>query len=243
MWLNSPGNKALFLDRFAPDAALKPRTYSLIIQFVPLHFRPDSNPDLCDTEEANQLPRNTILRARWIKPAYQRAPGQTCGHMLAVMTRPADANAILTNSLVICQKQVYAEKCKKEPTRCLECHGWGHMSYDCQQPFSVCSTCTGRHCTSDCANHDKPCCVSCRMEGHASWDQRCPVFLNKCQDMDARMTENQMPYYPTGDPWTHTLRPPKSAPPVPKLVQPQPRTQPRTTGVKQVAGSSRQQAY
>jgi hypothetical protein len=136
VWLNSSGNKAPFLDRFAPDAALKPRTYSLVIQFVPLHFRPDSNPDLRDTEEVNQLPRNAILRARWIKPAYRQAPGQTCGHVLAVMTRPMDANAILTNGLVICQKRVYAEKCKKEPTRCLKCHGWGHMSYDCQQPFS-----------------------------------------------------------------------------------------------------------
>ena len=81
------------------------------------------------------------------------------------------------------------------------------------------------------------------MEGHASWDRQCPVFLNKCQDMDARMTENQMPYYPTGDPWTHALRPPKPAPPVPKPVQPQPRTQTGTTGTKQAAGSSRQQAY
>ena len=104
VWLNSPGNKAPFLDRFAPDAALKPQTYSLVIQFVLLHFRPNTNPDLCNTEEANQLPRNAILWAQWIKPAYQWAPGQTCRHMLAVMTRPADANAILTNGLVICQK-------------------------------------------------------------------------------------------------------------------------------------------
>ena len=38
------------------------------------------------------------------------------------------------------------------------------------------------------------------MDGHPSWDRRCPAFLNKCHDMDMRMTENQMLYYPTADP-------------------------------------------
>ena len=40
-WLNQPDNRADFLGRFALDAALKPRTYSLVVQFVPLQFRPD----------------------------------------------------------------------------------------------------------------------------------------------------------------------------------------------------------
>ena len=61
------------------------------------------------------------------------------------MTRLEDANAVLTDGLIICQKHVYAENCKKEPTQCLKCHGWGHLSYDCQQPFSTCGTCAGRH--------------------------------------------------------------------------------------------------
>ena len=169
-WLDSPGNKASFLNQFAPDAALKPRTYSLVIQFVPLHFQPDNDSDLRDIETVNQLPSNAILRARWIKPAYWRALDQTCSHVLTVMTRPEDANMILTNGLVICQKRVYTEKCKKEPTRCLKCHGWGHMSYDCQQPFSVCGTCAGCHRTPDCNNRDRTHCVSCGVEGHASWD-------------------------------------------------------------------------
>ena len=46
-WLSRPANKANFLHRFAPDATLKPWTYSLVVQFVPLQFRPDSEPKLC----------------------------------------------------------------------------------------------------------------------------------------------------------------------------------------------------
>ena len=137
------------------------------------------------------------------------------------MTHPEDVNKVLTDGLVICQKRVYAEKCKKEPTRYLKCHGWGHMSYDCQQPFSTCGTCASHHRTSDCTNRGRPRCVSCHMDGHLSWDWQCPTFLNKCHDMDTRMTENQMLYYPTANSWTHTLQPPKPTPPalVPSQTQ------------------------
>ena len=63
--------------------------------------------------------------------------------------------------------------------------------------------------------------------------------------MDARMTENQMPYYPTSDPWTHALRPPKPTPPTLKPTQPQPQqhAQPRATGAKQTAASGQRRAY
>ena len=115
------------------------------------------------------------------------------------MTCPEDANAVLTDGLIVFQKHVYADKCKKEPTQCLKCHSWGHLSYDCQQPFSTCGTCASHHRTPECTNCDRPRCVSCRMDGHPSCDCRCPAFLNKCHNMDMRMTENQMPYYPTAD--------------------------------------------
>ena len=104
-WLSQLDNRADFLGRFAPDATCKPCTYSLVVQFVPLQFRPDDEARLHDIEETNALPRNAILCARWIKPVYHRALDQTCRHVLAVMTRPEDANSVLTNGLVICQKR------------------------------------------------------------------------------------------------------------------------------------------
>ena len=242
-WLSGSFAKAAFLGRFAPEAALKSRTYSLVIQFVPLHFKPGDVNELRALEDLNGLPPNALLRARWIKPPYRRAAEQTCGHVLAVMTRPEDANKILTDGLIVCQKRVYAEKCKKEPTRCLKCHGWGHMSYDCQQPFSVCGTCAGRHRTPECCNRDKPRCTSCHVDGHPSWDRRCPTFLSKCHEMDARLTENQMPYYPTADPWTHVLRPLKPAPLAPESSQAQRRPWSRTAGATRPTSGSQPRPY
>ena len=177
-WLGGSLARATFLGRFAPDAAFKSRTYSLVVQFVPLHFKPDDSNKLHTLEELNGLPTNAFLQAHWIKPLYHRAAEQTCRHVLAVMTRPKDANKILTDGLIICQKRVCAEKCKKEPTHCLKCHGWGHLSYDCQLPYSICGTCSSRHRTPECSNRDKPHCTSCHVDGHPSWDRRCPVFLS-----------------------------------------------------------------
>ena len=214
-WLNAPTNKVAFISRFAPEAALKLHTYSLVIQFVPLHFKPDRETEIRGLEEDNKMPTDSIQRAHWIKPAYQRAPEQTCGHLLVVMSGPESANKVLTDRLIICQKRVYAEKCKKEHTRCLKCHGWGHLSYDYQQLFSMCRTCAGHHCTSECKDGSRPQCVSCGTNSHPSWDRQCPIFLHKCAEMDSRLTENQMPFFPTAEPWTHALHPPKPAPLMP----------------------------
>ena len=51
--------------------------------------------------------------------------------------------------------------------------------------------------------------MSCGIEGHASWSRLCPVFVQKCEEMNGRLTENNMPYFPTDEPWTHVLQPPK----------------------------------
>ena len=162
-------------------------------------------------EKDNGLPDGSLLRARWIKPAHRRARNQTCSHVILIASAADTANKILTNGLVICQKRVYAEKCKKEPTRCLKCQGWGHLSFDCKLTQDTCGTCAGRHRTANCTPGSRPRCVSCGIEGHTSWSRSCPVFIQKCDEMNGRLIENAMPYFPTNEPWTHIMQPPKPA--------------------------------
>ena len=113
-WINSPDNRASFLGQFAPDATVKERAFSLVVQFVPLHFRPDRDSDVRQIEEDNGLPSGAVLRARWIKPPHRRALDQTCGHAIFVVSKPEVANKVLTHGLIVLQKHVYTEKCKKE---------------------------------------------------------------------------------------------------------------------------------
>ena len=150
-----------------------------------------------------------------------------------MFTNPEVANKVLTNGIIICQKQVYAEKCKKKPTRCLKCQGWSHMSYACPQTYDTCGTCSNRHRTSACVNPNKLHFVSCNTNTHASWDRSCPSFLHRCDEMDDRLPENLMPYYPTAEPWTHVSQPPKT--PAPTLILPQPANLPGTEGWKTVS--------
>ena len=159
-----------------------------------------------------------IQRARWIKPISRWSPAQTCGHVILSSTSPDTANEALAHSLFIFQKKVYAEKCKKEPLRCLKCHGWGHLASDCSAAFDTCGTCAQHHRMDTCKNTVH--CVSCSMVGHASWARACPVFQRKCNKMNDRLEDNNMPYFPTAESWMQVREPPKVVYVMPPLPQP-----------------------
>ena len=155
-----------------------------MVQFVPLSFRPGREADLQEIEEVNGVEVGGILKARWIKPVARCAPSQVCGHVILSFLSPQSANNVLANGLFMCQKKVYAEKCKREPLQCLKCHGWNHMAATCPQQFDICNTCAQQHCTVDCVQLDNPHCVSCDCDGHASWDRACPTFMQKCTELN-----------------------------------------------------------
>ena len=108
-----------------------------------------------------------IDRAKWLNPVNRYLPSQTCGHALITFNSLEVANRVLTDGLIACQKQLYAEKCKKEPTQCLKCQGWGHLSYACPQLYD---TCGDWHRTSACTNMNRLHCASCKTHTHTSWD-------------------------------------------------------------------------
>ena len=70
----------------------------------------------------NGFDKGDVTKGRWIKPVARCSPSQTCRHLILSFSCPIPANSILSYGLVICHKKVYAEKCKKEPLRCLKCH-------------------------------------------------------------------------------------------------------------------------
>jgi hypothetical protein len=144
-WINEAQHRVRFTAALAPDVRIKARLFPLMIQFIPLHFGPNKDNELRHVEGTNRLPHGAIDRAKWIKPVYHRSPHQTCRHALITFTSLEVTNRVLTNGLIVCQKRVYAEKCKKEPTRCLKCQGWSHLSYTCPQVYDTCGMCGGRH--------------------------------------------------------------------------------------------------
>jgi hypothetical protein len=209
-WIQSDKIRETFQSHLHKSTSIKPRLYHAIVQFVPLTLRPENPTDLRKIEESNDLEAGTITKARWIKPISRRKPSQTCGHLICSFSTAKSANETLANGLFICQKKVYAKKCKKEPLRCLKCHGWNHMASECTKIQDSCGTCAHNHRTAECTNHERPRCIPCNTDSHSSWDRSCPTFPRKCGELNEGMEENQMPYYPTREPWTQVREPPKT---------------------------------
>ena len=132
--------------------------------------------------------------------------------MIFSFTTLQAANDALACGLYVCHKKVYAEKCKREPLCYLKCHRWGHLAYSCPAPTDMCGTCALRHRTDTCVNQDKLHCVSCGIVGNASWDRSCPVFQWHCQELNDRMEDNSLPYFPTAEVWTQVREPLKTTP-------------------------------
>ena len=126
-WFTDAAIRSSFLEMLHPGATIKSRDYHIVVQFVPLTFKHDNDEYLREVEDVNGILKGSLVKARWIKPAARQTPQQTCGHAIFSFSSPQSANEVLTGGLFICQKKVYAAKCRKEPLWCLKCHEWGHM--------------------------------------------------------------------------------------------------------------------
>ncbi|KAF8816723.1 hypothetical protein BYT27DRAFT_7010626, partial [Phlegmacium glaucopus] len=100
-------------------------------------------------------------------------------------------------------------KHKKEPIRCLKCQGWNHVASECMSSTDICGTCGIRgHRTSSCDNSNATHCRSCDADDHTSWFRDCPTFIRKCKEYNSKHPENDLPYYPSLEPWTWVAGPP-----------------------------------
>ncbi|KIJ98003.1 hypothetical protein K443DRAFT_104676 [Laccaria amethystina LaAM-08-1] len=205
-WLASKPNAEAFLQELGEsEASFKTRSYNVVAYFVPLSLDTNSEKDRSEIEETNSIPKDGLMKLRWIKPPVRRHKDQLFGHVIVTFSDADSANRAIVNGLSICHKRVSAAKCKKEPIRCLKCQGWDHVASECviSKEVNVCGTCGGRdHWTSKCVQQGTIYCTSCKAHDHTSWDRCCPTFLRKIDDLNARDPANDLPFYPAKEPWT-----------------------------------------
>ena len=206
-WVQEPGNEETFANAFSKGAHIREREYNLVAPRVPLTFEPENAKHLREIEETNSLPPNSIRKARWIKPAERRRPGQTHAYAIITITSVNTANKLIKDGLGICSSFIRPTKLKHEPTQCMKCRRWGHFADKCLQMEDTCGTCGGKHRTSLCNNKDKRHCISCGSNFHASWDRTCPDFIKRCAFIDERNPDNNMPFFPAEEDWTLVTRP------------------------------------
>jgi hypothetical protein len=206
-WLRQPEIEEAFLSKLAKDAYVKERPHNVLLRGVPIIFDPSSVTHLREIEETNNLPKYSLLKARWIKPEGRRRRGQTHAHATAAIALVETANKLIKEGLEICGVRIRPEKLKQEPIQCLRCRRWGHFATNCQEPNDTCGTCGEAHRTNLCKNTERKHCVSCRTNSHTSWDRECPEFIRRCKLYDENHPENKMVYFPTDEAWTLTTRP------------------------------------
>ena len=54
-WINEAQHRLMFTEVLAPGDRVKTRLFPLVIQFIPLHFRPDKDNELRHDENINKL--------------------------------------------------------------------------------------------------------------------------------------------------------------------------------------------
>ena len=208
-WIQNTKVESDFVTEIAPDATITKRVFPILAPRIPLTFDPSNGEHLREIEECNNLSSGTIEKARWIKPAYRRAPGQMAAHAILTINDIKLANSCIRDGITICGLQVRPSRLKHEPMQCMKCRKWGHFAGSCIAPKDTCGTCGGEHRTNDCSCRDKLSCVSCRSSEHASWDRDCPEFRRRCDQFDENYPENNLPYFPTEEDWTLIQRPNK----------------------------------
>ena len=208
-WLQNTKVEFDFVIEIAPDATITKRVFPILVPRIPLTLDPSNEKHLREIEECNNFPTGTIEKARWIKPAYRRAPGQTAAHAILTLKDINTANTCIRDGISICGLRVRPSRLKHEPMQCMKCRKWGHFAGSCIAPKDTCGTCGGEHRTNDCTCRDKLACVSCKSSEHASWDRDCPEFRRRCDQFDENYPENNLPYFPTAEDWTLIQRPSK----------------------------------
>ena len=115
-WLASKMNTEAFLRELGEsEASFKTRSYNVIAYYVPLNLDTNSEKDRREIEEANGIPKDILMKIRWIKPPTRRRVDQHLGHAIITFSDTETANRAIVNGLSICHKRVSVAKCRKEP--------------------------------------------------------------------------------------------------------------------------------
>ncbi|KAJ6481018.1 hypothetical protein C8R45DRAFT_831683, partial [Mycena sanguinolenta] len=79
-WIRVPRRIAAFLAGMGGTSIYRPRSFSCVVEFVPVTFDPELGRAFETIEDANGLDRGEITQARFIKPLARRHPGQRSAH-------------------------------------------------------------------------------------------------------------------------------------------------------------------
>ena len=89
------------LPEFSPKVRIQPRTYAVILQFIPCtgQFDPSADSHLHKIEIENDILPNSITFASWCKFLEKRSPIQKTATLKVLCTSPEAANLFITGHI------------------------------------------------------------------------------------------------------------------------------------------------
>jgi hypothetical protein len=213
-WLRTPEAKARLEGQFDSTVSFRTRTYTLVLEYLPIHLQIYDENFLDGITNENQLPPDSLTSIRWIKPPTRRSQEQRKAFALLQVADAPTANNILRDGICVDNERISVRKDRKEPIRCAKCQRYGHIARNCSDESDTCGTCGEQHRSSSCNAYRTTRCVNCRNSNHTSWSRKCPEFIRRCEILDERYPENKMPYFPTEAAWTHIINPSRPSRPI-----------------------------
>jgi hypothetical protein len=208
-WLRGEDTANTFIGQLGGTSTMKTRPLNTVVEFIPITFNPDAFGTFGEVEKASGLPRGSIVSARYFKPPHCRTPQQKNAHAIFGFTTREVANHVIEHGIFVESKQVSVRKLNQEPKRCVKCQqvGGNHVAAECKSIHDTCARCGEMHKTDDYMETDPSQfkCTNCKgdkAKGHGAADRRCPHFLEKLAQIQARNPENRYRFYPTSDPKT-----------------------------------------
>jgi hypothetical protein len=121
-WLKHPDRLKLFNEKYGDSAAAHAKLFNVLAFYVPTTFNSELKPARLQIEIDNDLKSNSLMHAKYIKPAHKRSAKQQSAHVVLGFATRADANAAIAKRwIVIENKRVAVKKFTAEPRRCFKC--------------------------------------------------------------------------------------------------------------------------
>lgn len=124
VWLRKEDMRRAFLTGFGGMSKIEDEDIPVLIQNVPVEFNIMER-SLRELEVGNDLPANSVIGCKWIKPIRQRYRGQRMAYMIAKMRRHEGANMLIRKGVFAEGKKCCTRKPGHEPPRCTSARSWG----------------------------------------------------------------------------------------------------------------------
>jgi hypothetical protein len=200
-WLRKPDVMEQLLKGVDPLAHYKPRSYPVILKFVPVTFDIEDKASLRELELSTGCKPDSFIAAKWIKDIPKRHSNQKNAHAKLLCATAETANHLITSTVRVENKVIMVKRDIWEPAACNKCQHYGHFAASCTAQKDTCGKCGQEHRTSECTVTEATKCTPCGSTSHATNSNRCPEYIKRLKSVQEKAPENLRMLYPTESNW------------------------------------------